>query len=313
MFGAMRRKQEGWLAVGMQAGQVDFAHILRTPGRRPRLTRLESYACPSDAAPALDLLRRQKGFAKYRCTTLLEPGSYQMFQVDALEVPPVELREAMRWRLKDMLEYPVDQATVDVLELPLTQGAGRAPQMMAIAASDAVLAPRIRIFDEARLDLQAVDIPEMALRNLAALLEDENRGLAMLTLDASGGFLTFTYRGELCASRRLEVGTAQFEAADAIRREQLIERIGLELQRSLDNFERQYTAISISKIVVGPCPAVGGLIDALRNFVYAPIVPMDVCSIIDCDAVPEIRLPELQAERLTIIGAALRDEAGVGA
>jgi len=310
MFGAMRRKEEGWLAVGMQAGRIDFAHVVRPAGRRPKLMRLESYACPDSAAAALDLLRRQKGLAKYRCTTVLEPGSYQMLQVDAPEVPEAELREALRWRLKDMLDYPVEQATVDVLQLPVGQGGGRTPQVLAVAASDAVLGPRIRAFDDGRLDLQAVDIPEMAQRNLAALFEDENRGLAMLAFDAAGGLLTFTYRGELCVSRRIEIGASPFEMADETRQAQIVERVGLELQRSLDNFERLYTTISISKIVVAPCPAAPGLIEALRDFVYAPIEAMDLGRVLDCDAVPELRQPALVAERLTVIGAALRQETG---
>lgn len=310
MFGVVRRKQDGWLAVGVQAGRFDFAHVMRRAGRRPQLLRLESYERSANPVAALDLLRRQKGLGKFSCTTLLDQGSYQMLQLDAPDVSAEELREATRWRLKDMIEYPVETATVDILHLPVGQGTGRTPQIIAVAVNDAVLAPRIRLFDDARLDLRAVDIPEMAQRNLAALLEDENRGLAMLTLDANGGCLTFTYRGELCASRRIEVGTAQFEAADEIRRGQLIERAGLELQRSLDNFERQYTSISVSKVVVGPCPAVPGLIEALRDFIYTPIVAMDLCSLIDCDAVPEIRNPALQAERLAVIGAALRDETG---
>lgn len=313
MFGVMRRKQEGWLAVSMQAGRIDFAHVVRPLGRRPKLMRLESYARSNNPAAALDLLRRQKGFGKYCCTTLLDAGSYQMLQLDAPEVPEEEWREAMRWRLKDMLEYPVEAATVDVLRLTVGQAVGRTPQVIAVAASDAVLAPRIRAFDDAHLDLRAVDIPEMAQRNIAAFFEDENRGLAMLAFDADGGLLTLTYRGELCVSRRIEVSTGQFEMADDTRRAQLIERVGLELQRSLDNFDRMYTMISVSKVVIGPCPVAPGLVEALREYVYVPVESIDLTSVIDCEAVPEIRNAALQAERLTVIGAALRDEGKEGA
>lgn len=308
MFGLLGRKQEGWLAVGFFPGRIDIAHIERPLGRRPSLLRLESYARSTGDAAALTALARQKKLGAYRCTTLLDSGAYQMLQVDAPEVPAEEMREAVRWRLKEMLEYPVETATIDVLTLPMGQMPGRPQSIIAVSASATVLTPRIQAFDVARLNLLAVDIPEMAQRNVAALFEQDNRGLAMLALDASGGLLTFTYRGELCVSRRIDVGTAQLEQADAERRGQLFERIGLELQRSLDNFERLYTMISVSKVVVGPGVLAEELLAYLRTLVYLPVEPADLTTVIDCERVPEIRQPALQAERLAVIGAALRDE-----
>lgn len=310
MLGLARRKQEGWLAVGFYADRLDFAHVQRLPGQRPRLLRLESYARSGDDAAALSSLGKQKGLSAYRVSTLLVHDSYQLLTVDAPDVPEAELSEAVRWRLKDMVDYPVEAATVDVLSLPVGQMAGRARSLLAVSVSDTVLAPRLLAFDKARLDLQAVDVPELAQRNVAALFEDENRGLAMLALDAGGGLLTFTYRGELCVSRHIEVTTAQLQAANEERRQALFERIGLELQRSLDNFERQYTTISVSKVVVGPCPSAPGLVEYLRDYVYIPVVAADLLTAMDCEKVPEIRSPELQAERLAVIGAALREEGG---
>ena len=307
MFGLLRRKQKGWLAIGFFAGRIDLAHVQRTNSGRPTLLRLESYARPADDANALVTLRKQNKFKGFRLTTLMDPGCYQIVQVDAPEVPDDELSEAVRWRLKDVLDFPVDRATVDVARLPVHQ-AGRAPQLLAVAASDTVLSLRMDFFDRARLDLQAVDVPEMAQRNVAALFEEENRGLAMLALDDSGGTLTFTYQGELCAFRHIEVTTAQLHSATADRLSALFERIGLELQRSLDNFERQYSAISVSRLLLMPCPSAPGLAEYLRDYVYIPVVTADLTSVIDCEKVPELRDPALQAERLQVIGAALRDE-----
>ncbi|MBS1197206.1 MAG: hypothetical protein H6R18_991 [Proteobacteria bacterium] len=308
MFGLARKKKEGWLAVGLFADRIDVAHVERPAGARPRLVRLESYARSGDDAAALSALAKQKNLAAYRITTLLAHDSYQLLSVDAPDVPEAELREGVRWRLKDMVDFPVDAAMLDVLPSPVGQMAGRAPTLLAAIVSNTALAPRMAAFDKAKLDLQAVDIAEQAQRNIAALFEDENRGLVMLGLDESGGMLTFTYRGELCVARHIEVTTKQLEAADESRRSALLERIGLELQRSIDNFERQYTSISVSKIVVGPCPSAPGLVEYLRDYVYIPIVAADLATVIDCDGVPEISNPNLQAERLQVIGAALRDE-----
>lgn len=310
MLSFVRKKRDGWLAVGFAPDRIDVAHVQRILGGKPRVIRLESYARSGDDAQALAVLGKKKELQSYRCTTLLQPGSYQMAQVEAPDVPPEEVREAVRWGLKDLLEFSVESATVDVAELPIPPAAGRKPPVLAVAADNAVIAPRMRMFDDSRLTLEAIDIPEMAQRNIASLLEDENRGLAMLTVDENGGMLTFTFRGELCVGRRIEVTSAQLQGADEERRQQLFERIGLELQRSLDNFERQYTAISVSKIVLGPVPAAPGLLEHLREYVYLPVVALDLTNLLDCAAIPELRQPEIQAERLVVIGAALRDDGG---
>ena len=64
-------------------------------------------------------------------------------------------------------------------------------------------------FEAAEVDLAAIDIPELAQRNIAALLEDENRGLVFLRIDESGMMLTLTFRGELVAVRRSDMNSAQ--------------------------------------------------------------------------------------------------------
>ena len=307
-----KSKQAGWLAVSFHADRIDVAHVQRPAGARPALKRLESYARSGDDAEALRILGKQKGLAAYRCTTMLAPGSYQILSVEAPDVPDEDLREAVRWQLKDVLEFPVENATVDVMELSAGQVAGRPKALLAVAANNEELVPRMRAFASAKLDLAAIDVPEMAQRNIASLVEDTNRGLAMLAFDENGGLLTFTHQGELCVARRIEVTSQQLNAADETRRPQLYERIGLELQRSLDNFERQYTAVSVSKIVLGPIPFAAGLIEFLRDYVYLPVVQLDLTGLIDCAAAPELQQAVLQAERLSLIGAALREESPGG-
>lgn len=307
----LRRNQQGWLAVGLRSGRIDIVHVVRQAEKRPRVTRLESYARDGNDVTALSLLRKQKGLKGYRCTSLLDPGMYQLVQVDAPDVPRAEWKDAVRWRLKDVLDYPVDSATLDVCDIPVDSSAvGRSRSIFAVAANNTNLTPVVRLFQDSKLDLHAIDIPEMAQRNIAALFEEENRGLALLTFDSAGGLLTFTYRAELYLARRIEISAEQIERADEERRKQLYERIGLELQRSLDNFERMYNFISVSKVMLGPSSFVSSLVEFLRDYVYVPVSVLDLTSVLDCDATPELREPALQAERLSIIGAALREDLG---
>jgi MSHA biogenesis protein MshI len=178
--------------------------------------------------------------------------------------------------------------------------------VFAVAAANDAIRNRARPFEAARVALEAVDIAELAQRNVAALLEDENRGLAALVFDEDGGLLTLTYQGELCAYRRIDLRAGQIAQAGAERRDALVERIALELQRSLDSFDRQFNFISVSKVLIAEVPGAPWLIPALAAGSYVPVERLDLGHALDLSAVAALRDPSRQAAALQCIGAALR-------
>ncbi|MDQ5882287.1 MAG: biosis protein MshI [Pseudomonadota bacterium] len=301
-----KRRREGWLAFGMFPGRIDVVHAVRGAGARPQLLRLDSYARGDDDAKALTALRKQGGLQSFGCTTLLDPAAYSVTQMEAPAVPEDELVSALRWSIKETLNYPVENATIDVIRIPSEQTSGRTPSVMAVAANNAVLGPCIQAFDQSGLDLKAVDVFEMAQRNVAALFEEEGRGLAFLHLGESGGLLTITYRGELYSVRRIEVSATQLAGADADRRSQMLERVMLELQRTLDNFDRLYGFVSVASMVVASSPEVGELQPYLAENLYLPVRALDLSTVCDFPSIPELRDPARQAQCLHVIGAALR-------
>lgn len=307
MFWKSRSKESGWMAVLPKGDRVALAHVLRVHGARPEIRMLDSFAADQGEAKAMQRLRTARNLKSHACTTLMGVGEYSINQLDAPLVPPAERKEALRWGLKGMVDYPVDTACIDVLDIPMDgAGAGRTAGVFAISAAEQSVRARIRSFDEAKIPLAAIDIPELAQRNVAALFEDENRGLAFLRLDDSGGQLTLTFHGELIAVRRVEVSAVQLGEGDAERRAQAMERLVLELQRSLDNFDRQYSFIPVSKLMVAVYPAVDEIIASLSENLYVPVLEMDLAQVMDFPAVPELHDPQCQAKNLLLIGAALR-------
>ncbi len=297
------------MGVCLVDDRVELAYLCRAEGGRPQLKALESYRREGSDGEILARLAREHQLSRHRCVALLNSGEYQFLQVEAPNVPEAELAQALRWQIKDMVEFPLDDATVDGYALPVDAAAGgRRPQAVAVAAQNALLRKRIDAFTAARLDLDVIDVPELAQRNIAALLEDENRGLALLAIESNGCLLTLSYRGELYATRRIDVGSVQLRSADAERRSQLVERVVLELQRTLDNFDRQYNFITVSKLLVSPLPDVPTLLAELKANLYTPVEDIDLAKAIDFAAVPELSDPLRQAQSLAAIGAALRPE-----
>ncbi len=302
---------DGWMSVSFSPGVVDLAHVLRREGQKPEVLLLDSTPLAIEdtgVAVALRAWGKSHRLASYRSSMLLRPGEYQLLQVEPPEVPAVELKEALRWRIKDMLNYPADAATLDVLEIPLDPGAvGRARQVFVAAAHNALLMARVALFEEARVPLAAIDLPELAQRNISALFEVENRGLALLAIDDTGGLLTFTYQGELYALRHSDVTLTQLEQAGNERREQLLERIALEAQRSLDNFDRLYGHISVPRLLVAPLPGVPEFLEHLHRDISLPVEELDLARVLDFPSLPELSEARVQSRYLKALGAALRD------
>ncbi|MBX3622902.1 MAG: agglutinin biogenesis protein MshI [Rhizobacter sp.] len=302
-----RREQPGWLAVVPRRQGVDFAHVVRG-GDRPALTLLDTSPRHGDDTHTLMHARRALGLQRYRCTTWVEPGAYQVVQVTAPRVEPAELRAALRWSVKDSLDFPVEQALIDVLPIPADgMPMGRDPLALVVAAKRDKLAERVQAFQHANVPLQVIDVLEAAQRNIAALFETPGRGLALLAFHDTGALLTFTRAGELYGLRHIDAHLAAL--ADPDQREAAFERIGLELQRSLDGFDRQFSQVPLDRLLIAGHPAAQSLSNYLKDNLYLPVDVADLASVLDLGRHAQtLQDVSTQSAWYVPIGMALRDE-----
>ncbi len=304
------KQHPGYLVIGFLDDGICAIYIQRST-EKPVVELLAFYpmAMPPTAAH-MEKLAKDLHASEYACLTLLNPGEYQLLTVETPNVPPEELKTAMRWRLKDMLDFHIDDATIDVMDIPGDSNApGRNRSMYAVAARNQVIRQRQVLFDEAKIPLQVIDIPEMAQRNIARLLEVEGRGVAVLSFGSAGGLLTVSFAGELCLSRHIEVNLAQLDQADESQKADWFDRITLELQRSLDHFDRQFHFITLSRLVLGPMGRTGAsLRDYLASNLYLPVEQLALESVLDVSRIPELQKADAQQRYIFALGAALRLE-----
>jgi MSHA biogenesis protein MshI len=308
MFRRRRSREEGWLAIAMQPAALHFAHAVRSSTGRCRITRCGTRSI-EDPSKDIDRIAKELEFGRYRCLTLLASNEYQLLLVEAPNVPPAELKTAVRWRVKDMLDYHVEDATIDVLDIPPDRsGAKRNHSMYAVAARNDAIQRCIGRFEAARIPLTVIDIGETAQRNVAELFESPDRGLAFLYLGASHASLTINYRGELFLARRIDVSVEQLLEDSADIQDEARNRILLELQRSFDHFDRQFPYIGVAKLLLGPEPADTGLAGYLSQNLDLPV---DQAHLVDVlDIAPQVAFDADTAWRLfPVVGAALRSEA----
>ncbi|MBC7456166.1 MAG: agglutinin biogenesis protein MshI [Massilia sp.] len=308
-FFSKTRKMNGLLAIGFDAGGLSAARVTRVAEGKPVVEMSAYFSCKLPLPPeALDKIGRELQAAQYACSTLLGARDYQMLAVEAPNVQPDELKAAVRFRLKDMLDFHVDDATIDVLDIPADKNAAvRAHSMFAVAARNAVIEARQSLFAAAKVNLNVIDIPETAQRNISAMLEPEGRGLAMLSFNEEGGLLTVTFGAELYLSRRIDVTLEQIGETDADKRNATYDKITLELQRSLDHFDRQFHYVTVSKLVLAPLAA-PWLHDYLSSNLYMPVDTLNLASVLDLSKAPELAGIEAQQRHFLTLGAALRLE-----
>jgi MSHA biogenesis protein MshI len=295
---------DGWVAVVRRMARLDVARVVCLTGGRPEILALDSYKIEGDEPESLERLAKTKSLQRNQCVTLLGEVDYRLVQVDAPTVPAEERVQALRWRLKDMVDFPVDTAALAVADIPTD--AGRQASVFVVAAPAATVSGCMAKFAQAKFNLQAIDIPEMAVRNVAVLFEEPNRGLAFLLLSEDHSLLVITYKGELYLSRRIDMTAEALSPEDSERRLAIRERLALELQRTLDNFDRQYGFISVSRLVVATEKDSAGLVAALGENLYLPLLAMDLSDVADFSTLPELRQLERQAQGVLAIGAALR-------
>ena len=303
-----KKTQPGWMAISTGADAIRLAHVDRPAHGKPRVGRWGIVSRDEKNGADLQHAAQEYGLDHYHCATLLHPAEYQLLMVDAPNVPREELKAALRWRVKDLLDYHIDDAAMDVLDIPIDKEApGKSHYMYAVAAKSEVVKGQVEQFERAKIALEVIDIQETAQRNIAGLYATAHRGIGMLSFDHAGGLFTLSFEGELYLARRLDLNWSQLVSAPKSQRQAYFERIGIELQRSLDHFERQYQNITLSELVLGPLPEEIGLLAFLSSQLYLPLRQINLSDALEF--VGDEMVVDKQWQLLHVLGAALRLEA----
>ena len=233
------------------------------------------------------------------CNLVLSPHEYSLHLVEAPNVPTGELREALRWRVRDLIDFPVDEAVLDAFLLPEDRSRGAKRMAYVAVTRRELIARRVAQIEAAQLRLEAIDIPELALRNLILRCCDTERGVALVKLMEGGGSLHIVRGEDLHLARRFNL---PYKAGllDDLPAEALI----LELQRSLDYFERQMRQAPPGQVVItGENLSADKLTPDIREGLSANVSLFDPTRGLSfADEVSEALLPLC----FTALGAALR-------
>jgi len=239
-------------------------------------------------------------------STVLATDAYQLQLVEMPNVPADEVLAAVRWRLKDLIDYPVEEAVVELLEMPRHANPGSAAVAYAVVTRRANVLREIERMEQADFSLDVIDIPELCIRNIAVELPQDADGIAFLHFTEDCGYLTITRKGVLHLTRRLDSGRRDLLASDdEFSSQERIAGISLEVQRSLDYYESHYDCRPVTEIVLGPGSGMDKLSAALTEHLGLAVNQMDLNDLFDLE--DDVSVEE-QGACLLAVGAALRYE-----
>ena len=221
---------------------------------------------------------------------MLRPEQYQVLQVEMPAVTPEELRSAVRYQIREMVDLHIDDITLDVMRVGDGQQKGTGNVFVVVAANAVI--NEVQMFGKAmQWPVSVIDVQETAQRNLQTLLAQrdgaaEKADAALIISGDRQAVLTISANGELFYTRRLELpdgfmelswGDVQNAAAEAVDSYTPVteyvpgyaaeqsssvlsaagggesdpaQRILVEIQRSLDLWDRSWSGMPLAGLRV---------------------------------------------------------------
>ena len=308
MFGLPQRAahHKGRIGLVFASDHIALAIVTRDRGQ-VSLTRCEVLPVDSSAGPgAHAAVLRAAELPRLPVSTVLDPEDYKLALVEAPDVPSAELRAAMRWRLKDTIDYKVEDAVIDVFDVPPPSRGGQGRMLYAVVARRSAI-ERSAAALQSTPGFDVIDVPELCLGNLAAAVPEAARGVALLHLGETAGTVVLIRGRTFYFARQMDLKVASRAAGVNDRYGQLDSpNILLELQRSLDYYERQFDQPPITRLVISPTgPATDALAANLSHGTGFDVSVLDLGTLLQCTTSPA---PATQAACLLAVGAAMRQE-----
>ena len=189
----------------------------------------------------------QRGWAEAEATLVLPLDQYQVFQLERPEgIEQSELAAALKWKLKEFLDFSPSDAVSAVFPFPEDASRGRGDLVNVVAARKTTLRELIDLVNASGLELVTIDIAELALTHLVSRLDENQRGAALVHMRGRYGQMVVCKGQMLYLSRRLDVSIDDLH--DATQQENAVQSLALEMQRSLDYYESQLGQVPPARI-----------------------------------------------------------------
>lgn len=251
-------QREGNVGIYLAADGFAVAEIDASDALLPTLKSVQYVAAsdPIERSKQLESYIKQHSLKKRPCSVVLDAAYYNLIQMAAPPVEDDELKDALRWSLKDFVDYPVDQAVIDVFRVPVQKN--KEAKVFVVASLREDIQQVVEFIRKSGLKLVSIDIEELSLGNIIRRIPGHEKGIALLDFEQHHASINLYHDSALYLSRRIDTGIERMEELQSIGKElmeieeQVYDPIILDLQRSLDFYESEFAKPPISHLIVSP-------------------------------------------------------------
>jgi len=296
--------------VGIHVGGagVAVAHVTAIDSDKPQLSSCD-FLDGNDATSrgkALRELVEAKGLQGLPVNYVLSPQHYHLLQVEPPQVPAEELKEALRWRVKDLINFDIEDAILDTFPLPEESFRNRAVMVYVVVAKRSIIEEAEALIKAAGLELRSVDIAELTLCNLMPKDEQQAQGSALVLIQGGEGVLNLVKDQTLYLTRNVKADPQQLCGGELLSNA-TFNHLVLEIQRSLDYYESGLAQPPATRLLLVPVGEGSSEIqDALDVSFGLRATLLDLGEVLSGSEVLE---PQQQARCTLAMAAAMRQQA----
>lgn len=235
-------QSDGVAVVQVQTGKKRTGKVLRSDflesvGQQAQVKALQKWVADNHVQ-------------KTTCVCLLADDDYDVYQIEKPEVEDSELRQALSWRVKDLINYDVASAVIDSYPMPLSSK-NKTQQISVVSAHETVVGTYVDSIKSAGLELAAIDVHDLVSKYLQCVQQGANQTLAVLSLSDTEGSLSIFHDTDLYVSRNFKIGISQLKHVND-EDQSVYDALLLEIQRSMDYYESYYGLGSVSSLLIHP-------------------------------------------------------------
>ncbi|CAL7964131.1 MSHA biogenesis protein MshI [Gammaproteobacteria bacterium] len=175
------------------------------------------------------------------CHIVLSREDYRLILIEKPKVDDNEIEESVHWLIKDLIDFPIEQAVVDFFPAPVQTG--QSAKIYVVVVNLQWLNTVAGMVKEAGLNLEAVNIAALAIRNVISSLPIMGNSAIFLTQEGEYYYILVVKDQLIYLERKLEF-SSQGETNVRIF-DDFCNRLIAELQRSIDFYQNRDKTILI--------------------------------------------------------------------
>lgn len=239
------------------------------------------------------------------CCYVLETHDYNLNLLEAPKVPKKEINQAVRWVVKDLIHFPVEEAIIDVFDLPVARARDNMKMIYVVVSQKSVIQRIESFITSTGLILETIDIPELVLKNVIVKALANLKEGAFIYLTQNSGKVILYRENQIYITRSFEIKLST-TPGEIKSDNKTLDLLALEIQRSFDYLNSVFRHSMQNNIVLAPTLIEGNIIqEFLRNALGGEV---KILKLVDCLKFEKPIKEEEEANCLLAIGAVLREE-----